>query len=68
VELQTSLVNHHIDDLQQTAREVRAGSGSGAAGGSLRTLRRNIGWRLVSLGLALVSHGQPTDRPLIRMA
>ncbi len=66
MELQTILVNQRIDDLRQTAREVRAGSNE--SGGTFRAIRRTVGWRLVGLGLTLVSQGQGADRQIARTA
>ena len=71
MELQTSLVNSHIEDLHRTAREVHASAPTVAkppSGSSLDGLRRSLGWRLVGIGLALVSQGQSPSRPtLIRV-
>ena len=67
MEPQTILVNQHIDDLRQTAREVRA-TGPSESASALYSLRHNVGWRLVSLGLMLISPGQAADRPIARMA
>ena len=64
MELQSSLVNSHIDELRQTARELRVVSTpTQPSDSSLNGLRRSLGWRLIGLGLSLVSQGQSSSRP-----
>ena len=55
MELQATLVNSRIDDLRQTSDELHAGATApkAASDSPITAIRRGVGVRLISLGLAL---------------
>jgi hypothetical protein len=64
MEVQSSLVNSRIDDLRRTARELHVvPAPTQPTASSLQGIRRSLGWRLIGLGLSLVSQGQSSSRP-----